>query len=55
MHLDRRSLLAGAIALALGPVAALAQAPAGYPAGYADTISAAVKEGKLPRDHLWVF
>ncbi|HEY2929726.1 ABC transporter substrate-binding protein [Piscinibacter sp.] len=47
MHLDRRSLLTGAIALALAPVAALAQVPAGYPASYADTIAAAVKEGKL--------
>lgn len=48
MHLDRRTVLAAAIALALGPVAAQTQqAPAGYPGNYADTIAAAVKEGKL--------
>lgn len=47
MHLVRRSLLAVAAALALAPVTALAQVPAGYPAGYADTIAAAVKEAKL--------
>jgi iron(III) transport system substrate-binding protein len=34
-------------ALALAPVLALAQVPAGYPAGYADTIAAAKKEGKV--------
>jgi iron(III) transport system substrate-binding protein len=34
-------------ALALVPSFALAQVPAGYPAGYADTIAAAKKEGKV--------
>ena len=34
-------------ALALLPALALAQVPAGYPANYADTISAAKKEGKV--------
>jgi iron(III) transport system substrate-binding protein len=33
--------------LALAPALALAQVPAGYPAGYADTIAAAKKEGKV--------
>ncbi|HEX7441726.1 MAG TPA: ABC transporter substrate-binding protein [Caldimonas sp.] len=44
MKPTRRSL---AVALALLPVLALAQVPAGYPVGYADTISAAKKEGKV--------
>src|SRR4051812_1324057 len=35
------------VALALLPVIAAAQAPAGYPANYADTIAAAKKEGKV--------
>src|SRR4051812_38655501 len=47
MHFARRTFLAAAIALALGPVAAQTPVPAGYPAGYAETIAAAVKEGKL--------
>jgi iron(III) transport system substrate-binding protein len=34
-------------ALALAPAFALAQVPAGYPANYADTITAAKKEGKV--------
>src|ERR1700756_4931930 len=34
-------------ALAVVPVLALAQVPAGYPANYADTIAAAKKEGKV--------
>jgi iron(III) transport system substrate-binding protein len=34
-------------ALALVPTLGLAQVPAGYPAGYADTIAAAKKEGKV--------
>jgi iron(III) transport system substrate-binding protein len=33
--------------LAIVPVVALAQVPAGYPANYADTIAAAKKEGKV--------
>ena len=36
-----------AAALALLPAIALAQVPPGYPAGYADTIAAAKKEGKV--------
>jgi iron(III) transport system substrate-binding protein len=34
-------------ALAIVPVVATAQVPAGYPASYADTIAAAKKEGKV--------
>src|SRR6202521_2623094 len=34
-------------ALALVPVAAIAQVPAGYPADYAQTVAAAKKEGKV--------
>lgn len=34
-------------ALAIAPLVALAQVPAGYPANYADTIAAAKKEGKV--------
>jgi iron(III) transport system substrate-binding protein len=47
MFTQRRTLLALAAALATAPLATLAQAPAGYPANYADTIAAAKKEGKL--------
>ena len=45
----RASLLAtlAALTTALLPLAATAQVPAGYPAGYADTIAAAKKEGKV--------
>ena len=45
----RASLLASVAALttSLLPLAASAQVPAGYPAGYADTIAAAKKEGKV--------
>ena len=41
------SLAALAFVLALAPMLARAQVPAGYPAGYADTIAAAKKEGKV--------
>ncbi len=47
MKHSRRTLASSLAALALLPVLALAQVPAGYPAGYADTISAAKKEGKV--------
>ena len=45
----RASLLAtlAGLTTALLPLAATAQVPAGYPAGYADTIAAAKKEGKV--------
>ena len=39
--------LSAAIALAMTTFGALAQAPAGYPADYAQTIAAAKKEGKV--------
>jgi iron(III) transport system substrate-binding protein len=44
---QRRTVLALAAGLALTPLLAGAQVPAGYPANYADTIGAAKKEGKL--------
>jgi iron(III) transport system substrate-binding protein len=47
MKTFRRTLLAASAALAWLPGLALAQVPAGYPAGYADTIAAAKKEGKV--------
>ncbi len=39
--------LSAIMALAVMPLCALAQAPAGYPADYAQTIAAAKKEGKV--------
>jgi iron(III) transport system substrate-binding protein len=45
MRAVRQILLGAAAALAALP--AVAQVPAGYPAGYADTIAAANKEGKV--------
>ena len=45
--LRKRAVLALAGALALAPLVGHAQVPAGYPAGYADTIAAAKKEGKV--------
>ena len=47
MNPSRRSVVATLAALPLVPTLARAQAPAGYPAGYADTIAAAKKEGKV--------
>jgi iron(III) transport system substrate-binding protein len=47
MNLSRRNALATVAALALAPSVATAQAPAGYPAGYADIVAAAKKEGKV--------
>ncbi|HEV7576709.1 MAG TPA: ABC transporter substrate-binding protein, partial [Caldimonas sp.] len=41
-----RQIVVGS-ALTLAAVAAIAQVPAGYPAGYAATIDAAKKEGKV--------
>ena len=47
MNALRRALLRSMAAIALAPAAGHAQVPAGYPAGYADTIAAAKKEGKV--------
>src|SRR5258706_2286376 len=43
----RMKKLSAIMALAVLPLGALAQAPAGYPADYAQTIAAAKKEGKV--------
>jgi iron(III) transport system substrate-binding protein len=43
----RRNVIGSLAAVALTPLAAHAQVPAGYPANYADSIAAAKKEGKV--------
>ena len=48
MKYSRRHIAIAALAaLALTPMIGRAQAPAGYPANYADTVAAAKKEGKV--------